>query len=33
MKILGLDEVGRGCVLGPLVVGAFCCEESQLESC
>jgi ribonuclease HII len=32
MKILGLDEAGRGCVLGALVVGAFCCEESQLEA-
>ena len=32
MKILGLDEAGRGCVLGPLVVGAFCCEENQLEA-
>jgi ribonuclease HII len=31
MKILGLDEAGRGCVLGPLVVGAFCCSEEKLE--
>ena len=32
MKILGLDEAGRGCVLGPLVVGAYCCEADNLEA-
>ena len=32
MKILGIDEAGRGCVLGDLFVGAYCCQEDQLES-
>ena len=29
MRIMGLDEAGRGCVLGPLVVGAFLIDSDQ----
>ena len=32
MKILGLDEAGRGCVLGALFVGACCCLDTELDS-
>ena len=32
MKIMGIDEAGRGCVLGDLFVGGYSCTEEQLSA-
>ncbi|MCI4366030.1 MAG: ribonuclease HII, partial [Thermoplasmata archaeon] len=32
MRIVGVDEAGRGSFVGPLVVGAFAIQEEELES-
>ena len=30
--IMGLDEAGRGCIIGDLVVGAFWMSESKIQT-
>jgi ribonuclease HII len=32
MLLMGIDEAGRGCVLGPLVVAAWTCRSDRLEA-
>ena len=31
MRVMGLDEAGRGCVLGPLVVGSYMVPAERVE--
>ena len=31
MKIAGIDEAGKGPVIGPLVVGIFCCSKKSID--
>ena len=31
MRTLGIDEAGRGAIIGPLVIAGFCCHDSLTE--